>query len=149
MAFSDLPTLADMAASRRGQAQPKGIPTPLVKAEKKKTKAQQEKDFRRAVWTRDKGRSRASGKPLAKSGSDYTKVGEVHHLLKRSTHPEDRLNPSNGILLSKDEHVRAETVCPNDPAHCLLDIVGPTDRSQPQVFIWRDIHGTEVRRRIG
>jgi hypothetical protein len=118
-------------------------------AEKKKTKAQREKDFRAAVWERDKSRSRASDKPLARSGTDFEKVGEVHHVLKRSTHPEDRLNPANGILLSKREHHLAETACPNAPDKQLLDIAGPADLGQPQTFIWRDIHGKQTKRRVG
>src|SRR5689334_527344 len=102
-----LPTAADVAADRVGKPIPKGLPTPLAKIEKRKTKAQQEKDFRAAVWDRDRGRSRASGKPLARSGSDYRKVGEVHHVLARSTDPDKRLDPSNGILLSKEDHILA------------------------------------------
>lgn len=129
------------------RAVPKGLPTPLRKADAKATNAAQENAFREAVWTRDRGRSRASGHPLRRSGTDWRKVGEVHHVLPRSTHPDQRLDPANGVLLSKQEHGLAETLCPHDPAHCLLDIDGPADRAQLQVFIWRDLHGHELRRR--
>lgn len=127
--------------------QPKSLPTPLRKAAQQQTKAAADRAFRAGVWTRDQGRSRASGKPLSKSGTNWRTVGEVHHVFARSTDPDKRLDVSNGILLSKEEHALAETNCPNDPAHCLLDIEGPTDRALPQTFIWRDIHGKELRRR--
>jgi hypothetical protein len=149
MGLFDLPTMAEVDAMRRGKPIAKPLPHVLAKDEKKKTKAQREKDFRAAVWERDKSRSRASDKPLARSGTDFEKVGEVHHVLKRSTHPEDRLNPANGILLSKREHHLAETACPNAPDKQLLDIAGPADLGQPQTFIWRDIHGKQTKRRVG
>lgn len=144
--FDHLPTLADRP---RFNPQPKGIPAPLAKIARKKTKLAQEKDFRAAVWARDQSRSRASKKPLAKSGTAYERVGEVHHVIPRSLAPERIFDVSNGLLLSKAEHAMAETACPNDPAHRLLDIVGPDDRGQPQTFIFRDASGKELRRRVG
>lgn len=147
MGLADLPTLAEMNAIRR--AQPKGVPAVVERAEKRKTKAQQEKEFRDAVWARDHSRSRASGKPLSRSGTDPRRVGEVHHVLKRSTHPEKRLDPSNGILLSREEHMLAEATCPNDPQHAFLEIVGPEDLSQPQLFVWRDVQGKVIREKKG
>lgn len=142
-----LPTPEEMYAERFGKPLSKGLPTPLVKAEKKKAKKASEADFRKQVWERDKSRSRASGKPLAHSGSDFERVGEVHHVVPRSLAPERIYDVANGILLSKHEHQLAETTCPNDPAHRLLDIEGPDDRGEKQTFIWRDIHGKELRRR--
>lgn len=147
MGLHDLPTLAEMNA--RPRACPKGSPHVLVKKARERTKAERERAFRAAVWARDQSRSRASGKPLAKSGTDYERVGEVHHVLKRSTHPEDIWTPTNGILLSKAEHALAETRCPADPSRFLLTISGPDDRSRPQTFIWRDQHGTVLRTRLG
>lgn len=143
-----LPTMAEWEA-QRPRACPKGLPTPLLKKEKKATKEAKHKAFRLGVWERDRGLSRASRKPLARSGSDYDRVGEVHHVLARSTHPDQIFEVSNGILLSRTEHVLAETACPGDPSHCLLDITGPADRGQPQIFVWRDKDGKEVKRRIG
>jgi hypothetical protein len=143
--FDYLPTLTD----RERQACPKPLPTPLRKAERIKTKKQQEKDFRLAVWTRDKGKSRASGKPLGRSGTNWERVGEVHHVIPRSLAPERVYDVANGLLLSKQEHALAGTNCPHDATKCLLDISGPEDRSEPQTFIWRDVNGTEVRRRVG
>ncbi len=150
MGLHDLPTPSEAVQTYRANQKP--IPHQLAKAEKKKTKAQAEKEFRAAVWERDKGRSRASRKPLGKSGTDYERVGEVHHMLKRSTAPEHRLDPGNGVLLSKAEHLMAETACPGDPQFCLLDICFPTvewDCAKPLTFIWREASGKELRRRIG
>lgn len=141
-----LPTMAEVAAARTGPLW-KGVPTVVAKVERKKSKQADEKAFRDGVWERDKRRSRASGKPLARSGSDFEKVGEVHHVLARSVAPERIYDVSNGLLLSKHEHHLAETRCPNDPAHHLLDIEGSEDRAQPQTFIWRDVHGKELRRK--
>src|SRR5712692_5315558 len=96
-ALAQLPTVAEIAADRIGKPLTKPLPTPLRKAERKATKAAQERAFRQAVWDRDK-RCRATGAIVARSGSNWDKVGEIHHVLKRSTHPEERLNPANGIL---------------------------------------------------
>lgn len=144
-----LPTMAEVEAERRGKPLTKGLPTPLAKEERKKVKAANEKTFRKGVWDRDKRRSRASRKPLSPSGSDYHKVGEVHHVIPRSLAPERVYDVANGLLLSKHEHQLAEAICPNDPAHRLLDIDGPDDRGLPQVFIWRDVNGKELKRRVG
>lgn len=144
-----LMTAAEVDALRRGKPLPKGLPAPLVKQEKAKTKAQQEKEFRASVWDRDQWKSRATGKPLGKSGANWLKVGEVHHVLKRSTYPADRLNQSNGILLSKQEHALAETHCPSAVNKMLLEITGPADLGKPQTFVWRDVSGKELRRRVG
>jgi hypothetical protein len=145
----DLPTMAEVEESRKGQSWPKGLPRPLVKQEKKKTKAALDLAFRKAVWARDKSRSRASKKPLVKATTDWSKLGEVHHVLARSTHPDRIYDVSNGILLSKEEHALAETMCPNAAGKYLLEINGPEDRGEKQTFIWRDVHGKELRRRIG
>ena len=145
MSLSDLPTLA----TRPTPNLQKGLPRAITKPEKKKSKEAQAREFRAAVWARDKARSRASRKPLAKSGADYDRVGEVHHCIPRSLAPERLYDVTNGLLLSKAEHAMAETNCPNDPAHRLLDIHGPDDRGKPQVFIFRDVNGKEIRRRQG
>lgn len=153
MALSGLGYLTDAQQTRRATPKHEVLPAPLVKEEKRKAKKVREDAFRKAVWLRDKGRSRASGKPLARSGTDFHKVGEVHHVIARSLAPERLYDATNGILLSKHEHHLAETSCPNDPAHCLLDIrhadAGADDRGLPQLFIWRDVHGKETKRRIG
>lgn len=141
-----LPTLAEVAAQPRNLQ--KGLPRAITKPEKKKSKELLAQAFRAAVWERDRKRSRASKKPLARSGADYDRVGEVHHVIPRSLAPERVYDVANGLLLSKTEHAMAETTCPNDPAHRLLDIQGPDDRGKPQTFIWRDVHGHETKRRV-
>lgn len=128
---------------------PKPAPAVLAKIARKAAKKADEATFRAGVWSRDQSRSRASGKPLARSGSDYARVGEVHHVLKRSTAPELIYSVENGILLSKQEHILAETACPNDPSYMLLDIRGPEDRGKAQEFIWRDKDAQELKRRVG
>lgn len=70
--FDKLPSLQD----RPRQACPKGTPTPIAKVERKKAKAQQEKEFRAGVWARDKSRSRASGK-RAVMGGDLPKDADL------------------------------------------------------------------------
>lgn len=121
----------------------------ITKDDKRKAKKLKHEDFRKAVWLRDKSRSRASGKPLAKSGTDPKAIGEVHHVIARSLAPEKIFEPSNGILLSRFEHALAETACPNDPAHHYLDITGPENRGELQTFEWRDRDGKVTKRRIG
>jgi hypothetical protein len=134
---------------RKRQACPKPMPTVVRKQERIKAKAANEADFRKSVWVRDQGKSRASGKPLGKSGSNWEKVGEVHHVLARSTNPDKIYDVSNGLLLSKQEHALAETMCPGEPSKSLLNIEGPTDRGKPQTFVWLDVNGKELKRRIG
>lgn len=146
----NIPTMAEIAAERERERKPiaKGLPRPLAKEEKRKAKEVSAADFRKGVWDRDERLSRASRKPLARSGTDVHKVGEVHHVVPRSLSPERIYDVTNGILLSKHEHALAEAICPNDPAHRLLDIIGPDDRGKPQTFIWRDAQGKELKRRI-
>lgn len=144
-AFDDLPTLTN----RPRQAVPKGLPRALTKPQERKVKESHAKAFREAVWARDQRRSRATGRPLSKSGTDYQIVGEVHHVIPRSLAPDRVYDVGNGLLLSKLEHLQAETICPNAPEHRLLEIDGPEDRGQLQAFVWRDVDGEEVKRRIG
>lgn len=149
--FGRLQTMDQVAAERQEKREPiaKGLPRPLVKEAKRKAKELSAADFRKGVWERDERRSRASRKPLARSGTDFHKVGEVHHVIPRSLAPERVYDVTNGLLLSKHEHALAEAICPNDPTHRLLDIIGPDDRGQPQTFIWRDEQGKELKRKVG
>lgn len=143
------PAMAEIEAERIGKAIPKGLPHALVKEDKRKAKLANADTFRKGVWARDERCSRASKKPLARSGTDVHQVGEVHHVIPRSLAPERVYDVTNGLLLSKHEHALAEAICPNDPAHRLLDIEGPDDRGEKQTFVWRDIHGTELKRKVG
>lgn len=143
----DLPSLAD----RPRQACPKaGLPTPIAKKERQKTKDQQAKDFRDAVWARDKGKSRATGRTVVKSGTtDWSKLGEVDHAIPRSLAPDRLYDIGNGILLSKEENRLRKVACAEAPECRMFDYTGPDDRGQLQTFIWRDRTGKEIRRRIG
>jgi hypothetical protein len=67
-----------------GKPCPKPMPRAVTKPADQKAKVKKADTFRLAVWARDKARSRASGKPLAKSGTNYDRVGEVHHVIPRS-----------------------------------------------------------------
>lgn len=145
----NLPALTDRSRERYATPKYAISPNVLTKEDRRKVKKANEATFRAGVWARDKSRSRASGKPLAKSGTDPHKVGEVHHVIPRSLAPERVYDVANGLLLSRFEHALAETACPGDPSRCLLDITGPDDRGLPQLFIYRDKDGTELRRRQG
>ena len=138
----DLPVLGSPSV-QRDNAKP--IPSILVKDEKKKSKAKKDETFRAAVWTRDGGKSRATGKPLNKSGMDPHAIGEVDHVIDRSLAPERIYDVSNGILLSKWENRAKKTPCPLAPEHRLFSVTGPDDRSKPQTFTWRDKHGTVIK----
>jgi hypothetical protein len=145
--LDDLPVLTS-----RGRCAPQktGLPTPLAKKVKAQTKAERAKAFRDAVWARDKGRSRATGKPLVRSGTtDWDQLGEVDHSYPRSTAPDKIYDVSNGILLSKTENRLRKVVCAEAPEYKLFDYAGPEDRGELQEFLWRDRTGRIVKRRIG
>lgn len=142
-----LQTMAQV--NEKPHAPQKGLPPVLVKQERKAAQEAIEEAFRQGVWRRDGGKSRASGRKLARSAKGWDQRGEVHHALKRSTHPAGKWNVDRGILLSLTEHALAEAICPHAPAHYMLEIVGPEDLGLPQTFIWRDIHGNETKRRLG
>lgn len=143
----NIPTLAEMQAQRR--ATPKGKPAVLAKAEKKKSREDEAKAFRDAVWKRDGGKCRATGQPLGKSGLDDTKVGEVDHALLRSTTPDQVFNVTNGILIAKRWNRLRKAVCVRAPEFKYFDYRGPTDRGQPQHFLWRDDDGKVIKERLG
>lgn len=143
------PTMAEVNSVRRATPKHQITPNVITREDKRQAKKANAATFRKGVWERDRSRSRASKTPLSRSGSDFKKVGEVHHVIPRSLAPERIYEIANGILLSKYEHALAETACPGDPAHHLLDIEGPLDRGELQTFIWRDKNGKELKRRIG
>lgn len=140
----------DALSNRQAAAQPKPEPTVLAKAAKKKSRDEQAAEFRAAVWKRDEGKSRATGKPLVKSGTiNADELGEVDHVINRSVAPDRIFDVSNGILLSKRENRLKKTPCPRAPEHHLFEIHGPDDRQKPQRFIWRDADGKIVRQTKG
>lgn len=131
------------------KAPQKGLPAVIVRKEKKKSKEDEALAFRVKVRSRDKGKSRASGVKVSPTAMDWDSRAEVHHRLKRSTNPEERLNVENGITLTKTEHALAETRCPNAIEHFMLEITGPDDLGLPQTFTFRDVQGKVLKTRVG
>ena len=129
------------------RAMPRAVPKPSVSVKTrhtvKRTKEQARND---AVWERDKECSRASGKRLDRKGP---KFGHVHHVDKRSTHPETKFDQSVCVLLGEHEHSLAETRCTYDPTKFFLQIEGPKDRGKKQLFTWHDPSGNVLRQRKG
>lgn len=134
---------------RERMACPKtGLPTVLARKERKQTKEQLAKDFRDAVWLRDKGRSRATGKKLQHDASDWDVCGEVDHAIPRSLAPDRLYDVSNGILLSKTENRLRKVACVRAPEFKRFDYLGPDDRGQEQTFTWRDEDGKITKQKI-
>jgi hypothetical protein len=146
MGVRDLQTMDQVNA--KPHARQKGLPYKLQQDDKKEKKKAREDACRDDVWLRDEGKSRASGRRLSRMSKVWDKRGEVHHCDKRSTHPETKYDPSVQLLLSKKEHALAEAACPNMPSRAMLEIVGPENRKLPQTFIWHDVDGNEIRRRV-
>lgn len=131
-------------------AKQKGIPRQIEKKATKKSKDDQAKAFREAIWARDKGCSRATGKVLMRGGTtDWDQLGEVDHSVPRSLAPERIYDVSNGLLLSKAENRLRKVPCPQAPEHRMFDYTGPDDRSQPQTFCWRNVSGSITKVRKG
>lgn len=143
----DVPVLGSMGRC----AIPKRRIVPRVVAQEAKRQAKKAngKTFRDAVWARDKGLCRATRRPLTKSGSDPQRVGEVDHVLNRSTHPDRIYDVSNGILISRYLNHLKKEACPGAPEFFLFAITGPDDRGQEQTFTWRDLNGKVTRTRQG
>lgn len=134
---------------RTPDAPKKGLPPVLMKEERKRSKEKLHEEFRAAIWKRDKGICRATGVPLQKSGMDDNRIGEVDHVINRSTAPERIYDTTNGILIAKRLNRLKKTACPEAPEHHMFEIVGPDDRGKPQRFNWRDIAGKITKTRIG
>lgn len=147
MAFN-LPTLDEMHATPR--AQQKGLPPVLEKKARQKDKDARAKQFRNEIWARDGGTSRATGKPLVRSGTtDWARLGEVDHSIPRSLAPERIYDTSNGLLLSKEENRLRKVVCPRAPEFAMFDYSGPDTRALPQDFVWRNTDGQVTKRTKG
>lgn len=141
-----IPWIGDV---RRG-APPKGLPIALEKKARKQAKKDRDDSFRDDIWALDHGCSRATGKPLARGGTtDWERLGEVDHVINRSTAPDLVYERSNGILLSKMENRLKKTPCPLAPEFYMFSVDGPEDRRLPQKFTWRDKNGTVTRRSVG
>lgn len=141
------PTMAEVNATRR--ATQKGKPAVLAREEQRQSRLKQDETFRKAVWTRDKGRCRATGVALAKSGLDDKQVGEVDHALLRSTAPDKVFDVENGVLLQKFLNRLRKRSCVRAPQFRYFDYTGPADRGKPQKFVWRDDDGKITKTRHG
>lgn len=142
-------TLAERSADR--YATPKGqiVPRVIAKDAQRKAKKANGETFRKAVWDRDKGICRATRVPLSKSGPDPHRVGEVDHVLNRSTHPDRIYDVSNGILISRYLNHLKKRACPRAPEFFMFSITGPEDRGETQTFTWRDLDGKIAKTRQG
>ncbi len=148
MSLRNLGTLVDAQRTRR--ATPKGKPHAIVKQETDKVKADKAEAFRKAIWKRDKGRCRATGVPLVKSGTtDATKLGEVDHSIPRSLAPDRIYDTSNGLLLQKALNRLRKAACIHAPEHRYFDYSGPDNRALKQTFVWRDDDGKITKTRVG
>lgn len=107
------------------------------------------KHFRDAVWTRDKGFSRASGQLLVRGDPSMTVRGEVCHLRGRNVMPEWATDPDRAILLSAFEHWLSD-----GRGGRLLRFYDPqtsepaTDATKPIAFVLRDRQGRTVWSRV-
>lgn len=144
----DAPSLTEVSQEKR--ATPKPLPSVLAREEKKKAKKLNDEQFRDLIWKLDDGKSRATGKPLVRGGTlSWDEIGEVDHVINRSTAPDRVYDPSNALLLSKRENRLKKTPCPLAPEFHLFEISGPDNRRLPQTFRWRDKAGTVVKETIG
>ena len=150
MGALDFMNKLDVLTERPRLAQPKtGLPTPLAKKARQKEKADKDEAFRKEIWRLDKGKSRATGRKLAHSGLDWDVVGEVDHVINRSTAPDRVYDVSNGILLSKTENRLKKVRCLRAPEHFMFEVHGPEDRRKPQRFVWRDKFGKVEKETVG
>jgi hypothetical protein len=143
-----IPWAGDVNA--KPHAPSKGLPPVLAKKERQQAKKDKDEAFRDAIWKLDAGCSRATKTPLVRGGTmDWNRLGEVDHVINRSTAPELIYDASNGILLSKTENRLKKTPCPGAPEFYMFSVAGPNNRRLEQTFTWRDKNGKVVRRTKG
>lgn len=146
-----LPDQAEVDAIRRANGfQKSGTPTPIAKKERTQAKKVKDEKFRERIWFLDKGRCRATGKKLVRSGTtDWDLLGEVDHSIPRSLAPERIYDEGNALLLTKSLNRLRKVACPRAPEFKMFDYSGPDNRRLPQTFVWRDKDGNITRKRIG
>lgn len=161
MAFENLRTMAEVNAERRATPKHQIVPAVVARKERKASKEQKGIEFRDAVWKRDKGRDRATGRKLQRVHPKqpgaalipWDQVGEVDHSYPRSTHPEHIYTVKFGLLISKELNRLRKVVCSEDPTFRMFDYEavtpGDDDRGKPQRFIWRRPDGSVLKERIG
>lgn len=141
MSFLDSLPDHDERYDKPGALLKAGLPTPLAKKARQKEKDDKDEAFRKKIWDLDKGKSRATGRDLKHSDLDWDRVGEVDHVINRSTAPDRIYDTSNGILLSKTENRLKKVRCAKAPEFFMFEVHGPDDRRKPQRFVWRDSAG--------
>lgn len=119
------------------------MPSVLRTIANKAKRVSAEDAFRDAVWDRDGGISRASGKPVFRAHTDPSKRGEVAHIKARSTAPAEKYNPDNGVLLTAVEHGWSDPRTANAKGKTLLEIRG-TNARRTLTFIRRDERGRHL-----
>jgi 5-methylcytosine-specific restriction endonuclease McrA len=135
---------------RKRCAPAKSLPHQLVKKAADKAKLDRGLQMRNEVWARDGGKSRATGRPLVRTGTtDWTRLGEVDHTIPRSLDPANVYRPSHALLLSKEENRLRKVGCPKAPQFRMFDYSGPKNRALPQRFVWRDVNGHITRETEG
>ena len=136
----------DVVQNTRRKLAPVGA---TVVESRKKAAAKQTAEQKRnaTVWTRDRGVSRASGRPVVHASPVAAKRGEVAHLptSTRSTNPGTKNDPNRCVLLTAEEHALsdARTAPGGKP---LLEIKG-TDGRKAITFIRRNERGRVLWRR--
>lgn len=134
-------TMAEVEADRRRTFRSfwKGTPPVVAQRQKRATNKAADEAFRKAVWVRDGGLSRASGVPVVHGHVDNRKRGEVAHLTARSTNPGEKRDPRRGVLLTAEEHALSDArTAPGGKA--LLEVKGK-DGSKRLRFVRRDERG--------
>jgi len=106
MALSDLPTLADVQADRKGKPLWKSSVTRLdVKVAAEKDDRGALERWRRAVRTRDRGRCRVCGKKVKVTLALDPLRAEVHHLVSRADKAV-KFDLRNAVLVCYRDHKR-------------------------------------------
>lgn len=138
--LDNLPTL-DREVNRRRPVAPKGSAV-LERRAKRAVKKSSEERCKDAVWDRDGGKSRASGKPVLRAHVDMRKRGEVAHIAAKSTNPAKRYLRANNVLLTAEEHALSDArTAPGGKA--LLTIKG-RNANKALTFTMRDSRGRVV-----
>jgi hypothetical protein len=102
--LDNLPTLAEVEAMRRGKPIAKGSTRLQDTVKERKLTTVTAKDFKHAVWTRDKNRCRCCGRKVLKTISRVPERGEVHHVHGRTG--DLRFEANTALLLCLACHER-------------------------------------------
>ncbi len=105
MSLSDLPTLAEMDAARRGQPLTKGATRLATKTAVVKSDAAQLRFWAQAVKRRDHGRCRVCHVRTIVTVALDPKRGEAHHIVSRTVKAV-RVDPRNGLWVCLRCHSR-------------------------------------------